>query len=179
MINHDTDSSSIINRFIYLLLVCFIGLSNNGLAQSDQLIYPEIDEVEKILKAGNSVEGVVFVVYEDEYDALEWVMPRLDHYITLLRNDLSEVPISIVAHGDEILALTNDQERIFPEVHDSIQTLKERYDIPFHVCGAYASLNGLSEDDFPSYIDVVPYGPAQISDYRMVGYEMIDIGLTW
>jgi intracellular sulfur oxidation DsrE/DsrF family protein len=179
MIKQLADYLSPISAFFHIALACFIGSSYSALAQSEQLTYPELDEVEKFIKTGKSVEGVIFVVYEDEYDALEWVMPRLDYYIRFLRNHLSDVPIAIVAHGDEIMALTLDQETIFPEVHNSIKYLKEHYAIPFHVCGAYASLNGLSNEDFPGYIDVVPYGPAQIADYRMVGYEMVDIGLTW
>jgi len=140
---------------------------------------PEIDEINRIIDTHPPPSGVLFVVYEYEYDALEWVVPRLSEYVRLLRAQHPNLAISVVSHGDEILALPLQEKHLFHRVHKEIQTLAEQHQVPFHVCGAYAAFNGLSEEDFPDYIDVVPFGPAQINDYKMVGYEAIDLGLTW
>ncbi|MDX1335014.1 MAG: DsrE family protein [Gammaproteobacteria bacterium] len=145
----------------------------------DARLYPELDEILEITNGQERPQGVVFVIYEYDYDAMEWISPRLLKYVELLRERFEELPISVVAHGDEILSLTTDQKRLYPQVHGDIEELVQTYKIHFHVCGAYAAFNGLSEEDFPSYIDVVPFGPSQIADYRMVGYELIDLALTW
>jgi intracellular sulfur oxidation DsrE/DsrF family protein len=140
---------------------------------------PEIDEINSIIDSHPPPSGVLFIIYEYEYDALEWVVPRLSEYVRLLREQHPDLAISVVSHGDEMLALPLQEKHLFPRVHKEIQELAEKYQVPFHVCGAYAAFNGLSEEDFPDYIDVVPFGPAQINDYKMVGYEAIDLGLTW
>lgn len=172
-------SNKAINPFFAILFIFLISNVIYAQKQVNSLNYPELEDVQKVIQASEKHEGVLFVVYEDEYDALDWVMPRLTYYIELLRKEMGAIPIAIVSHGEEILSLTEEQRRIFPDVHENIEHLTEAYQVPFHVCGAFASLNGLSDEDFPGYIDVVPYGPSQIADYRTVGYEMIDIGLTW
>lgn len=157
-----------------------LGLPKNLLAQElNKRDFPEIEDILEITRAPEAPHGVVFVIYEYDYDAMEWVTPRLRHYIALLRERFADLPVSVVSHGDELISLTTEQKRLYPGVHNDIKDLVENYGIHFHVCGAYAAFNGLSEEDFPGYIDVVPFGPAQIADYRMVGYELIDLGLTW
>jgi len=162
---------------IFLFWLTVIVCSHAQTSDTNEL--PEIDEINKIIGAHPPPSGVLFVIYEYEYDALEWVVPRLSEYVRILRAQHPDLAISVVSHGDEMLALPLQEKHLFPRVHKEIQKLAEQYQVPFHVCGAYAAFNGLSEEDFPSYIDVVPFGPSQIADYRMVGYELIDLGLTW
>ena len=40
---------------------------------------------------------------------------------------------------------------------------------------AHAGWYGISEEDFPAYVDVVPAGPIQIDQYRELGYRVIRI----
>jgi hypothetical protein len=47
--------------------------------------------------------------------------------------------------------------------------------VPVHVCGTYAGWRGLTEEDFPEHINVSASGPAQINDYKSVGYLPIVI----
>jgi intracellular sulfur oxidation DsrE/DsrF family protein len=162
-----------------LIASCILSPTLIAAEQLNENEYPELDEILTITQAAEPPQGVVFVIYEYDYDAMEWVTPRLKQYVALLRDRFGELQISVVSHGDELLSLTTEQKPIFARVHEDIQELVEKYHIQFHVCGAYASFNGLTEEDFPDYIDVVPFGPAQIADYRMVGYELIDLGLTW
>ncbi len=45
----------------------------------------------------------------------------------------------------------------------------------FHVCGAYARMHNVSEDEFPEYINVSAHGPEQIKDYQALGYIVIRV----
>ena len=162
------------------IVLCWLTVPTGLFAQEiNERDFPEIEDILEITRAPEAPHGVVFVIYEYDFDAMEWVTPRLRHYIVILRERFEDLPISVVSHGDELISLTTEHKRLYPQVHKDIRDLVENYQIHFHVCGAYAAFNGLSEEDFPDYIDVVPFGPAQIADYRMVGYELIDLGLTW
>lgn len=164
--------------YLYLLLFLSIALSL-ACANERPREFPEFDEIMAIIHADSPPEGVVFTVYEYEEDALEWVIPRLSYYIDLLRGHFRELPIAVVSHGDEIFSLTLEQRSIYKGLHAEIQKLVNRQSIEFHICGSYAAYNGLTEQDFPDYIDVVPFGPSQIKDYERVGYRMVELGLTW
>jgi intracellular sulfur oxidation DsrE/DsrF family protein len=150
-----------------------------AVAANDDSDYPELADIQAMVNAKKPPEGIVFVVNDYNEDALEWVTPRLLRYVDLLRARYPELPVSVVSHGDEILALTTEQRELYSKIHKDIQKLVNKYHVRFHVCGAFAAFNGLSNGDFPSYIDVVPFGPSQIADYRMVGFVLMDLELTW
>lgn len=164
--------------YVRLLLIFTIAFSLATANERPEEL-PELDEILAIIHADDTPEGVVFTVYEYEEDALEWVVPRLSYYIDLLRDHFQDIPIAVVSHGDEMLSLSTEQRSIYKGVHEELQKLVDVKSINFHICGSYAAYNGLSEQDFPDFIDVVPFGPSQISDYERVGYQMIDLGLTW
>ena len=46
-------------------------------------------------------------------------------------------------------------------------------DIPVYVCGTYAGWRGLSDEDFPDYVNVAAAGPAQINDFVALGYSRV------
>jgi intracellular sulfur oxidation DsrE/DsrF family protein len=148
-------------------------------ASEDDSDYPELTDIHAMVTAKIPPSGVVFIIHDYSDDSMEWVTPRLLRYVDLLRVRYHHLPLSVISHGDEILALTSAQSRLYPRVHKDIQKLVNDYDVEFHVCGAFAAQNGLTDGDFPPYIDVVPSGPAMIVDYRMLGFELIDLDLTW
>jgi len=160
---------------IGLFLSAFLAVSANEPTND----LPELDEIQNILQADRPPTGIVFTIYEYEEEALEWVIPRLSHYVYLIRRSFPALPIAVVSHGDEILTLTREQAPIFRDIHKMIKALVRKQHLSFHVCGSYAAYSGLSEEDFPDYIDVVPFGPSQITDYQAIGYQLIELGLTW
>ncbi len=145
----------------------------------DEQEYPEAQEIERILAADKAPAGVLFNVLEYDEDALEWLAPRIEHYISLLRKGYPELSIVIVSHGDEIFALREQEIWLYREVHQRIQRLVEELDVTFHVCGAYARANGIDESEFPQYIDVVPLATTQIKDYRELDFKVVTIELSW
>ncbi|MEA3276150.1 MAG: DsrE family protein [Pseudomonadota bacterium] len=145
----------------------------------DEEEYPEAQEIETILTADSPPAGVLFSVLEYNEDALEWIVPRIEHYVSLLRERYPDLAIVIVSHGDEMLALREEEKWLYRDVHQRIQRLAEELGITFHVCGAYAMANGIDESEFPQYVDVVPLATTQIQDYRELGYTVITTELSW
>lgn len=162
-----------------VLLFLLLGVSPFSNSQVDDVEYPEYQEIEKIIKATSAPPGVLFNVLEYEEDALEWIVPRIEHYVTRLRHRYPQLEIVIVSHGDEIFSLRDEEIWLYKDVHKRIQRLSEQLDVTFHVCGSYATANGIDESEFPQYIDVVPLATAQIKDYRKLGYIVITTELSW
>ena len=132
-------------------------------------------EVERLLVEDEVPVGVVFEIVEDEEDALDWALPRVRDYSRRLRERFPDLPIAVVTHGSEQFALlSREADGELPGIHDEARSLRDN-DIDLHVCGAHAGWYGHVVEDFPSYVDVSPSGPAQINDYRNLGYELIQL----
>jgi len=163
---------------LWLLPLLFC-LSFAGLARSAaEEVLPEQEEIDAIV-LGEAPEGVLFTVMEQDEEALQWVLPRILHYTRQLQREWRELPIAVVSHGDEMLGLLTEFRSLYPEVHDNLRRLVNQYGVAFHVCGRFAFLSDVDPSEFPDYVDVVPFGPAQIADYRQFGYRVVSIELTW
>ena len=150
--------------------------SDNSTEIPDEL--PELEQIDAVINATEAPPGVVLVIYEYDESALTWIMPRLLYYVTLIHQRFAGLSVAVVSHGDEMLSLTKENAGVYPEVHFDLETLVKELDVVFHVCGSFATLNDLAESDFPDVIDVVPFGPAQVSDYKSLDYIVIDVELS-
>jgi intracellular sulfur oxidation DsrE/DsrF family protein len=131
-------------------------------------------QVDEILKLEQEPEGVVFEIVTGKDDGLEWALPLTKGYIDKLKKRFPQMPVAIVTHGREQFALQKSKEDKNAKVHGLTQQLV-RDGVNLHVCGAYAGWKGLSEEDFPEYVNVSAAGPAQINDYIAVGYLKVKI----
>lgn len=172
----------ILKRSFFLLLI-FFSLLNNVYGLDDKISkpseLPEIEELNQILDGSNKIEGIVFTIYESDESSLTDLVPRLLYYVFLIKNKFNNLPVAVVSHGDEMLALTVENSDYYPEVHDNIKKMVNLFDVYFHVCGSFARLNDLDIQDFPDYIDVVPFGPSQIKDYQSLGYKTIELEVEY
>ena len=116
---------------------------------------------------------------EQDEDALNWVLPRVLHYTRQLREKWKDLKIIVLSHGAEMLALQTDLTRLYEDLHSRVKQLVSEHDVLFQVCGSYAFLSDIDASAFPSYIDVVPSAPAEIENYRLMGYTMVNLELTW
>ncbi len=160
----------------FLVFISVLGSAHareNGLEE-----FPEQSEITQIL-AGKQPPGMLFLVMEHDEEALQWVLPRIVHYTAQLRERWPEVTIAVLSHGDEMLALVSDLSALYPVVHENVYKLVNSYDVYFHVCGTFAEMSGYEASEFPDYVDVVPFGPAQIQDYRFLDYQVLSIEPTW
>ncbi len=131
------------------------------------------DEIDDILASGTAPPGVVFEVVSGEEDLLEDVLPAIREDIKRLRKRFPGLDIAIVTHGEEQFALTTDNQANAPELHSIAETLVDDQQVSLHVCGTHAGWKGVSEEEFPEFVDVAAAAPAQINDYRALGYILI------
>lgn len=144
-----------------------------------RLELPELNEITWLVEQDKPPAGLIFEIREYDEEALIWVAPRLERYVEILRKRFPKLPIAVLSHGDEMLALTTANREAFARVHRIARRLVEDYGLNLHVCGTFAEINGLGIDDFPDDVDVVPFGPSQVADYKDLGYQLIGLELTW
>ena len=160
--------------FPFVFSMLFMGLTHSGTEE----VLPEQEEIDSIV-IGEEPEGVLFVVMEQDEEALQWVLPRILHYTRQLRGAWEDLPIAVVSHGEEMLGLLTELSGLYPQVHENLRLLVNHYDVAFHVCGSFASLSDVDASEFPDYVDVVSFGPAQIANYCQLGFILVSIELTW
>ncbi|RKZ35649.1 MAG: hypothetical protein DRQ37_05955 [Gammaproteobacteria bacterium] len=145
-------------------------LSASPLASSD-----ESREIDRLLSLQEPPSGVVFEVVTADDDALENALPRIKKHALRLRQRFPELSIAVVTHGLEQFSLMSSEITEYPDLHALAKELTNTADIPVQVCGTHASWQGQTPEDFPDYIEVVAAAPAQINDYRQLGYIVIDV----
>lgn len=131
------------------------------------------DEIDDILAGDTAPPGIVFEIVSDEEDLLKDVLPTIGNDIKRLRKRFPGLDVAIVSHGDEQFALTTDNRAKNPELHEIAEKLVDDQQVSMHVCETYAEWNGVSAEEFAEFIDVSATGPAQINDYRALGYIVI------
>jgi len=131
--------------------------------------------IDSLLQAKQAPPGVVFEIATGKSDSLDWALPLVKQYIGQIRQRFPDIHIAVVTHGREMFAL----QKPGPEKSASpVQSLTQQLvkdGVSLHVCGTYAARRGLSEEDFPEYVNVAAAGPAQINDYIAVGYVRIKV----
>lgn len=130
--------------------------------------------LEDILKAKTEPDGVVIEIVTGDSDALEWALPQAQHIIKQIHQRWPDLHIAIVTHGTEQFALQKSKQKKEKKVHKITKSLVKK-GVQLHVCGTHAEWKGVTEEDFPDYVDVASAAPAQINDYRALGYKVIVI----
>lgn len=153
-----------------LILILSVSLLLPVLAQASAK-----EAVEEILRQQKPPEGVVFEIVSGSPDFLKRAIPEVKQHIVGLRKKFPGLSIAVVSHGDEQFALTNANQDEYKQLHSEIVSLRQDRDIPFHVCGAYASWKNVSPEEFPDYVDVSATGPAEIRQYQEFGFKKIVI----
>jgi intracellular sulfur oxidation DsrE/DsrF family protein len=166
------------SKVIQAVVCCvFIGTWLTG-AMADEVLFPEQSEIDRIISQ-ETPEGVVFLVMEHDEEALQWVLPRVFHYTRQLRAKWQDLPIAVLSHGDEMFVLVTEYQSLYKQIHASVKRLVSDYQVAFQVCAAYASMSDVSASEFPKYVDVVPFAPAEIENYRQLEFAMVSLELTW
>jgi intracellular sulfur oxidation DsrE/DsrF family protein len=131
--------------------------------------------IDQLLQAKEAPAGVVFEVATSKDDSLNWALPLVKDYIGQIRQRFPDIHIAVVTHGREMFALQkSNSDKSTAPVRQLTQQLVQA-GVSLHVCGTYAARKGLSEEDFPEYVNVAAAGPAQINDYIAVGYVRIKL----
>lgn len=157
------------------LFFLFIILSSNLFFSAISHAENATQEVEQILTLKQAPSGVVFEIVTGAENSLQWALPKVQRHIKKLRARFPELEIAVVTHGDEQFALKTNNDKKYKKIHSLTQQLVQKENIPLHVCGTYAGWKGVSEEEFPDYVDVTAAGPATINDYISLGYTLIKI----
>ena len=131
--------------------------------------------LKEILALPSAPPGVVIEIVTSYNEGLSWALPQAQNAVAQLRARFKDVSVAIVTHGREQFALTQKQQTSHQAEHRMVQSLTQDKQVAVHVCGTYAGWRGLSQEDFPAYVDVAASGPAQINDYKALGYVLLVI----
>ena len=131
------------------------------------------ESLSDILELNEAPPGVVFEIVEAGGDSWYATRPMLLKAIDKLHAKFSDLDIAVVSHGSEQFAFTKKNQTKYKSLHDTVKDLGDK-NIHVHVCGVHASWRSMTAEDFPDYVDVAPSGPAQINQYRELGYVVID-----
>jgi len=164
--------SSTLNKII---AICFYLLFNSGYSLS--VLASAESDIDFIVNAKKPPPGVVFEIVEGSESAVEKALKKTEEYIQTLHTSLPNLKIAIVSHGVEEFALLKENKSRYAKSHNKVKSLVDN-NIPFHVCGTHASWYGISNKDFPDYVDVAVAAPAKIKEYVLKGYALIKIKLT-
>lgn len=131
--------------------------------------------VDEVLAASKPPEGVVFEIVSNNDDLLRSLIPKMVKKIDQLRKRFPDLPIAVVTHGAEQFALMSEHHAAELKLHELVKELSSEKNVDVHVCGTYAQSHGIFPEDFPDYVNVSASGPAQINDYRALGYVLIKL----
>lgn len=134
------------------------------------------DQINQIMASQEAPFGIVFEIVEADDDALQWAIPEVNRYVQQLRERFPEIGLAVVSHGTEQFGLMKSRQEENAPVHQIVQSLLAS-DVPVAVCGTHASWRNKNAGDFPDYVDVAPSGPAEISNYQDMGYELVVLEL--
>lgn len=159
------------NKFTLIFILIF---SNLFFVQA-ALASDADKKIEHLLSLKEAPTGVIFEIVSGSANNLEWALPQTKKYINKLRAQFPTLDIAIVTHGNEQFALKTSNTKKYKKVHSLTQQLVQDDKIPLHVCGTYANMKNVEEEEFPDYVDVTAAGPATINDYISLGYTLIKL----
>ena len=131
--------------------------------------------LKEILALQTAPDGVVIEIVTGDDAGLSWALPMTQKVVKKLRDRFKDLSIAIVTHGREQFSLTQKNQSSHQTEHNKVRSLIEDNNVQVHVCGTYAGWRGLSTEDFPDYVNVSAAGPAQINDYKALGYLLLVI----
>lgn len=131
------------------------------------------ESLKDVLELNEAPPGVVFEIVEAGGDSWYATRPMLLKAIDKLHAKFTDLDIAVVSHGSEQFAFTKKNQTKYKILHDTVKDLGDK-NIHVHVCGVHASWRSMTAEDFPDYVDVAPSGPAQINQYRELGYVVVD-----
>jgi len=131
------------------------------------------ESLQQVLSLKEPPAGVVFEILAPSQSSWQQIQPQLLSAIEQLRERFPGVDVAVVSHGNEQFALLTKNRGMFASLHQGVLDLGAQ-GVDVHVCGTYASWRDIKPDEFPEYVDVSASGPAQINDYKAIGYLLVE-----
>ncbi len=132
------------------------------------------DPVAHLLARETAPPGVVFEIVTGDANALDTALPQAQEAARRLRARFPGLDVVVVSHGREQFALLRSAADTAPRAHARVRALLAD-DVAVQVCGTHAGWFGQAPEDYPDYVGVAVSGPAQINDYRALGYVVVEL----
>lgn len=87
-----------------------------------------------------------------------------------MRKNKNNSGIALVLHGDEIRFFSKKNYRLYKKIVDDAALLDADQVLDIKICKTQMDIMNIKEEDIPSFIDIVPYGPAEEERLRKNGY---------
>jgi intracellular sulfur oxidation DsrE/DsrF family protein len=112
-----------------------------------------------------------FDVYGHSADEIKALLERArDTYESVPVETRDDLRIAMVLHGPDVEFFARRNYDQYRDIVDMAAQLDAFGLIDMKVCAASASSRGIDNDEFPPFIEIVPYGPAEISRLEEEGY---------
>lgn len=131
------------------------------------------ESLKQVLELKQAPPGVVFEILAPNETSWQRIQPDLMSAIEALREQFGDIDIAVVSHGNEQFALLTKNQDLYAGLHKGVLDLGQQ-GVDVHVCGTYASWRDIKPEEFPDYVDVSASGPAQINDYKALGYLLVE-----
>ena len=112
-----------------------------------------------------------FDVVRHSPDALLKVLTRAQSiYDQTQEQSRGTMQVVLVLHGPDITYFDSDNYEQYQEIVDLAASLDSIGVFDFKVCAASASNLGVAENRLPEFVELVPYGPAEVRRLEAAGY---------
>jgi len=149
-------------NFVVVLVTTLLLMAGEALFAADVDPLPQPDKIN--LPA--SVTRYSEIAPQSE-EAVVDLLNRVSQYAET--GELFDDPIVIMLHGVEARVFARNNYKMYQPTVDLARQLDERGVIEVQICEVWMSINGVSAEEIPDFIDPVPYGAAVIE-------EMIESG---
>ena len=96
-----------------------------------------------------------------------------DTYDSLPAHLQDDVRIAMVLHGPDVAFFATDNYEQYKDLVDLAASLDAFGFVDLKVCAVSVRIHGLQAEKFPPFIEIVPYGPAEVARLRSAGYVQL------
>jgi intracellular sulfur oxidation DsrE/DsrF family protein len=115
-----------------------------------------------------------FDVYGHSAAEIKALLNRAKETHDSLPADLQDdVRIAMVLHGPDVAFFATDNYEQYKDLVDLAAKLDAFGFVDLKACAASIRSHGLQAEGFPPFIELVPYGPAEVSRLRSAGYVQL------
>lgn len=118
----------------------------------------------------DEVERAVLDVSVESIEELEVLLDRAGQFATKPRAAGENAAIVLVLHGPEVQFFSIRNYEQYKEIVDQAARLDAFDVVDVKMCQGMMNSYGLQPEDIPSFIEVVPFGPAEVERLVREGY---------
>lgn len=102
---------------------------------------------------------------------IEQMLKRAEVYVENIEQYPDFEPITVILHGPELRVFDRRNYKEFKEIVGLAARLEAFNIIDVQVCEVQMMQGGISRDDLPAFVEMVPYGPAEEQRLIKRGYQ--------